>query len=78
MSPLPYLVVLAAAGGHVNFTGAVVTATAQSVTSVVQGSRHDLRELASHSTRLEGPPRAIKIQPPRQAGGAIEVVVTYL
>lgn len=78
MSPLPYLVVLAAAGGHLNFTGAVVTATAQSVVPVVQGPQHDLRELASHSARLEGPPRAIKIRPPGQTGGAIEVVVTYL
>ena len=78
MSPLPYLVVLAAAGGHVNFTGAVVTPTAQSVAPVVQGMQRGLQGLASHSARLEGPPRALKIRPPRQTGGAIEVVVTYL
>lgn len=78
MSPLPYLVVLAAAGGQVDFTGAVVTPTAQTPTSVVQNPQHDVLELASRSARLAGPPRAIKIQPPRQTGGAIEVVVTYL
>lgn len=78
MSPLPYLVVLAAAWGHLNFTGAVVTPTAQSVAPVVQGLQHDLHGLVLHSARLEGPPRAIKIRPPRQTGGAIEVVVTYL
>lgn len=78
MSPLPYLVVLAVAGGQVDFTGAVVTPTAQSAPATVQDLQHGTRGLTSYATHLDGPPRTIKIQAPKQAGGGAEVVVTYL
>lgn len=78
MSPLPYLVVLAAAGGQVDFTGAVVTPTAQSAPTTVQDLQRSTRGLTSYATHLDGPPRVIKIQAPKQAGGAAEIVVTYL
>ncbi|HEX7370587.1 MAG TPA: hypothetical protein VF284_09955 [Rhodanobacteraceae bacterium] len=78
MATLPLFIAVAAVGGSINFSGAVVTPTVQNVATITTALSHGKSAATAHLERKDGPPRMVKINPPKQAGGHSEVIVTYL
>lgn len=79
MATLPLFIAVAAIGGSINFSGAILTPTAQSVVApTTTALRHGKPATMAYLERKNGPPRMVKVNPPKQSGGQSEVVVTYL
>lgn len=78
MATLPLFIAVAAVGGSINFSGAIVTPTAQNVAAITTTLSHGKQSFTAHLERNDGPPRIVKLNSPKQSGGQSEVLVTYL